>query len=183
MAGSWATVWRQSRILRRYGEWGRSPLEEETFPLHERPWVNITSREKGRRKLGEVTGLVKVENWICKLNELCPGNYLNIFIRFLMTVLIHCNLDERLSNYFWVIITRGSMTRIPGNNLVTEALIQQIFYLHFAGSGLTSSFLINHPCLSWLCTGSLSPLSTSEELFPSSQESENIIDPLLHITL
>lgn len=31
----------------------------------------------------------------------------------------------------------------PGNHLVIEALIQQIFYLHFAGSGLATSFLIN----------------------------------------
>lgn len=30
----------------------------------------------------------------------------------------------------------------PGNHLVIEALIQHIYYLHFAGSGLTSSFLV-----------------------------------------
>lgn len=37
------------------------------------------------------------------------------------------------------------MTGTPGNHLVIEAFIQQIYYLHLAGSGLTSSFLITIP--------------------------------------
>lgn len=35
------------------------------------------------------------------------------------------------------------MTRTLGNYLVIEALIQQIYYLHFAGSGLATSFLVS----------------------------------------
>lgn len=119
--------------------------------------------KRGEESLGRLSVLWKL-NWICKLNEKCPGNYLNTFnfISFRMTVLIHCNLCEKLSNYFWVIITWNSMTRTPGNHLVIEALIQQIYYLHFAGSGLTSTFLITIPVFL-----DFAPLSTSEEFFPS----------------
>lgn len=114
-----------------------------------------------------------------QINE-WPGSYLNTFnfISFLLTVLFHYSLYEKVSNYFWVIITTwNNMTGItPGNPLVVEALIQQIHYLHFAGSGLASSFLIAKgkntspkpfPNFPLLCSQSLSFWSTSEAFFSS----------------
>lgn len=131
---------------------------EETFPWHERPWVNITSRLLVLWKL----------NWICKLNEKCPGNYLNTFnfISFLMTVLTHWNLCEKLSNYFWVIITTWQYDWNSWESPCDWNTYSANLLSAFGREWFNKLFPYNHPRL-WLCTGSLSPLSTSEELFLS----------------